>query len=225
MKIRVEIKNVPIQSIKPNPWNPNKQSEHVFEKEIKSIKKFGYLDPILVRKKKDGYEIIDGEHRWKAAKEIGTLEIPVNDLGEVSDLDAKQLTILMNEIRGKSETGLLSDLMKELEASLGMGGLLDVMPFTEMEIAGLVNIGGIDFDSLSRDPEELSKSPSHKESSDEFRSLTFNLPEGVADQLEAQIDRFKKALYPDEDRDGVSYVLPLEAMIQCLAQMEDDQLI
>jgi len=41
-----------------------------------SIKQFGVLQPILVQKKKDYYEIIAGERRWRAAKLAGLKEVP-----------------------------------------------------------------------------------------------------------------------------------------------------
>lgn len=42
-------KVVPINAIRPNPWNPNVMSEFMFEKERASIREFGFIDPILVR--------------------------------------------------------------------------------------------------------------------------------------------------------------------------------
>ena len=42
-----------------------------------SIKQFGVLQPLLVRKRKDYYEIIAGERRWRAAKIAGVKEVPV----------------------------------------------------------------------------------------------------------------------------------------------------
>ena len=42
-----------------------------------SIKQFGILQPLIVQKKKDYYEIIAGERRWRAAKMAGLKEVPV----------------------------------------------------------------------------------------------------------------------------------------------------
>ena len=58
------IKNIPINEIDANPWNPNKQNERQYQAEIESIAENGFLAPILVRANGDRHEIIDGEHRW-----------------------------------------------------------------------------------------------------------------------------------------------------------------
>lgn len=62
---------VALNTIEPNPWNPNVQSEFIFEKTVASILEHGFVDPIKVRSiGEHHYEIIDGEHRWKVAKHI-----------------------------------------------------------------------------------------------------------------------------------------------------------
>ena len=68
----IESKNVPIDSIHPNSWNPNVMKGSVYEFLKRSIKDLGFVQPVLVTR--DG-TIIDGEHRWKAAKEVGQKEL------------------------------------------------------------------------------------------------------------------------------------------------------
>ena len=62
---------VPDGSIIANTWNPNKQTEFIYEKTRESLLEFGFLDPIKVRSLQSGEkEIIDGEHRWKLMQEM-----------------------------------------------------------------------------------------------------------------------------------------------------------
>jgi hypothetical protein len=220
MKIRDNIKRVLIDSIKPNPWNPNVQSEFIFEREISSIKQFGMVQPILVRSNGGAYEIIDGEHRWRACKKEGFTEIPVNDLGEMDDVTAQQLTILLNEIRGKSDSAKLSDLLACIESQIGRVALEAVMPFSQSELDSLLNNANIDWDSLSP------KFSGDGENKEGWKIIKFDLPDQVADQLLGQIDRFKRVLHPnDKDLSKVSPVMSIEAICQCLAQTPEDQLI
>ena len=71
------------QLIKINLIEPNRdQPRKIFEEDeilelADSIKKVGVLSPLLVQKRKDYYEIIAGERRWRASKEAGLKEIPV----------------------------------------------------------------------------------------------------------------------------------------------------
>ena len=67
-----------INEVEPNRDQPRKNFDEDALLELSdSIKQFGVLQPLLVRKRKDYYEIIAGERRWRAAKQAGLNEVPV----------------------------------------------------------------------------------------------------------------------------------------------------
>lgn len=69
---------VKITKVEPNREQPRKNfDEDSLQELADSIKQFGLLQPILVQDRKDYYEIIAGERRWRAAKLAGLKEIPV----------------------------------------------------------------------------------------------------------------------------------------------------
>lgn len=69
---------VKIAKVEPNRDQPRKNfDEDALQELADSIKQFGLLQPILVQDKKDYYEIIAGERRWRAAKLAGLKEVPV----------------------------------------------------------------------------------------------------------------------------------------------------
>lgn len=69
---------VKINDVEPNREQPRKDfDEDALMELADSIKQFGVLQPLLVQKKKDYYEIIAGERRWRAAKLAGLKEVPV----------------------------------------------------------------------------------------------------------------------------------------------------
>lgn len=71
------ITNLPVHSIKPNPFQPRQQfSNEELEALAESIKMHGLLQPVLVRPKEEGYELVAGERRWRAAQLAGLTEIP-----------------------------------------------------------------------------------------------------------------------------------------------------
>ena len=71
-------KMVKINMIEPNREQPRRNFEEDSLLELsESIKQFGVLQPLLVQKKGDYYEIIAGERRWRAAKMAGMKEVPV----------------------------------------------------------------------------------------------------------------------------------------------------
>ena len=67
-----------INDVEPNREQPRKHFEEDALLELAdSIKQFGVLQPLIVQKRKDYYEIIAGERRWRAAKLAGIKEVPV----------------------------------------------------------------------------------------------------------------------------------------------------
>ena len=69
--------NIDINLIEPNKGQPRRQFGNESLKELsRSIKEFGIIQPIVVRKKEDKYEIIAGERRWRAARDAELENIP-----------------------------------------------------------------------------------------------------------------------------------------------------
>lgn len=69
---------VPILKVEPNPDQPRRQfDEDSLQELADSIKQYGILQPLIVKKHEKFYEIIAGERRWRAAKLAGLKEVPV----------------------------------------------------------------------------------------------------------------------------------------------------
>lgn len=67
-----------ISQVEPNRKQPRKNfDENAMEELTESIKQYGIIQPLIVRKKENHYEIIAGERRWRAAKTAGLKEVPV----------------------------------------------------------------------------------------------------------------------------------------------------
>lgn len=74
---KMRVVSLPLSAIKPNPYQPRKHFDLVSLRELAaSIEEFGVLQPISVRRVDDGFEIIAGERRFRAAEHIGMKEIP-----------------------------------------------------------------------------------------------------------------------------------------------------
>lgn len=86
-----------------------------------SVQQHGILEPLLVRPLKDGYELIAGERRYRAAKDVGLNEVPVV-VREMSDQDALQIAIVENlqreDLNPLEETeGIMTLLSMQLQIS------------------------------------------------------------------------------------------------------------
>lgn len=85
-----------INQVEPNREQPRKHFEEDALLELAdSIKQYGVLQPLLVRKRKDYYEIIAGERRWRAAKIAGVKEVPVI-IKEYTEQQAVEIALIEN---------------------------------------------------------------------------------------------------------------------------------
>lgn len=91
-----EIKAIPVQQVVRNSLQPRMEYEADKLEELKaSIREKGVLQPILVRPKNNGYEVVAGERRLRAAQALGLEEIPAL-VKEVSDEEALVLALIEN---------------------------------------------------------------------------------------------------------------------------------
>lgn len=85
-----------INLIEPNKSQPRKQfDEEALEELSDSIKKYGILEPLIVTKKDNYYEIIAGERRWRAARIAGIKEVPVV-IREYTDKEIMEISLIEN---------------------------------------------------------------------------------------------------------------------------------
>ncbi len=87
---------VKITMVEPNREQPRKNfDEDALMELADSIKQFGLLQPILVQDRKDYYEIIAGERRWRAAKLAGLKEVPVI-IKNLSEQEIVEISLIEN---------------------------------------------------------------------------------------------------------------------------------
>ncbi len=154
----LEIVELPIDQVEPNPWNPNKQIPQVAQAERESITRFGFVDPITVRVvpgEHDRWQIIDGEHRWREARDLGYETIAAVIL-DVTEDEAKKLTIVLNETRGDADVVLLGQLLQQLADT---DDFRVALPYTDGDLAQLLEIGSQDWDGFGQGGDDPAPPP------------------------------------------------------------------
>ena len=111
------ITQVAIEKIKPNPFQPRKHfPQEALEELADSIKEQGVLQPVLLRPKDTGYELIAGERRLRAARMAG-LKTLTAVVRPCSDTEALELTIVENlqreDLNPLEEAGAYQKLSRE----------------------------------------------------------------------------------------------------------------
>jgi len=85
-----------IEEVHPNRSQPRKHfDESKLQELAETIKEKGILDPLMVRKMGEGYELIAGERRWRAAQKAGLKEVPVI-VREVDDREVLEISLIEN---------------------------------------------------------------------------------------------------------------------------------
>lgn len=148
----VELNNLDPKLLKKNPWNTNVVSPENQHKLEESIKRFGMFKPIIVRTLTDGtLQIIGGEHRWEAAISLSMKEVPVVNLGRISDKKAKEIGLVDNGRYGADDTLQLASLLEDL--GVDPDELASFMPYSESDFASIFSSVNISLDELDL-PEE-----------------------------------------------------------------------
>lgn len=133
------------KKLKKNQWNTNKVSIENEEKLDKSLKEYGLFKPILCRTVNDELEIIGGEHRVESAIRNGISEIPIINLGNISDDKAKKMGLIDNGRYGSDDFVELQELINSLESP---NELLEVLPYSLEDFEGIFKADEIDLDNI-----------------------------------------------------------------------------
>ena len=92
-----KIHKIKVIEIEPNRDQPRRNfDEEALEELANSIKTYGVLQPILVNKKDNYYEIVAGERRWRAAKKAGLDEMPCIIKDDITERSNKEIALIEN---------------------------------------------------------------------------------------------------------------------------------
>jgi ParB family chromosome partitioning protein len=115
-----------LEQIKPNPFQPREEfKSESMEELVQSIREKGIIQPILVRTKGDGYELIAGERRLRAAQILQLKEVPAI-VKEVEDRDSLELALIENIQREE---------LNPIEQAHAYQYLLDKFSLTQDEVS------------------------------------------------------------------------------------------
>jgi hypothetical protein len=127
---KVEIR--PLAAVTNNSWNPNRMTAEMRESLRYGLRSDGWLasQALLIWGSDENGEaknlIIDGEHRWSVAIELGFIDGPMVFLHGIEEARAKALTVKMNQKRGSFDELELGALLRDIELDLAELGVDDL---------------------------------------------------------------------------------------------------
>ncbi len=163
MRLKGELKKVKLSQVVANDWNANSIEPEDYAKLKRSLLAEGFVIPLICRKyDKNKYQILDGEHRWKAANELKEWkEIEILDLGKVDDKDARMITFRMG-LKGLLDQHKAADVVRQLLIDSDIQDLIDNLPMTEARILEISTELNFDWDSYNSEyipPTEIEHEP------------------------------------------------------------------
>lgn len=177
-----KLQEVDITKVHPNSWNPKEENTKEFLEVKKSVQLKGLRGSIVVRNYPNTpgeYEILDGQQRYTAAKELGYKKLYIYNEGNVNDQEAKEITIWFQQqvpFNRITEAYLVTQMVDEF----GMDNL--EVPYSAAEIAEFKDLAEFNFDSFEGDDKP-------KENPDGTVSFTLKM---TADQHAIVTDRLKQ---------------------------------
>lgn len=125
------IQKIKLINIEPNREQPRRTfDEESIEELAESIKRYGLIQPIVVTKKDDYFQIIAGERRWRASKKAGLIEVPCI-VRELDERKNKEIALIENIQR--------QDL-NPIEKAKGFKQLMDEYGMTQMQLSEAIGI-------------------------------------------------------------------------------------
>jgi ParB family transcriptional regulator, chromosome partitioning protein len=125
-------RRVPIEFLRPNPRNPRKRfSDEQLQELVGSIRQHGIVQPIVVRaipNLPDGYEIVAGERRWRAAQQAGLHDVPIVVV-DVDDRTSLEYAIVENVQRAD---------LNPIEEAAGYERLIGEFHYTQADLAQIL---------------------------------------------------------------------------------------
>tara|TARA_B100000927_G_scaffold291625_1_gene294924 strand:+ start:2670 stop:3575 length:906 start_codon:yes stop_codon:yes gene_type:complete len=130
--LQKNVSEIVISEIVPSPWQPRK----IFDEEplndlVLSIKEHGILQPLVVRKTNDKYELVAGERRWRAAQLASLKKVPIV-LIEVDDKKALEIALVEN---------LQREDLNPIEEARGYALLKETFNLTQEQVSERVGKG------------------------------------------------------------------------------------
>lgn len=144
-----KISVVDIDRVKPNSWNPKNKNTDEYKKVLKSVRTNGLRIPVVVRSVGDDFEIVDGEQRFTACKDLNYKQVLIYNEGIMSDKKAKELTIWY-QVQVPFDDFALSELITNMSNEFTLEDL--DLPYELLELKNLVELTDFEWDEF--DPNE-----------------------------------------------------------------------
>lgn len=179
-------------------WNYKTDSDEKKAVLLQNIKRNGLIQNLIVRELPTGFfEVVNGNHRFDALKDMGVESAHCYNVGKISELHAQRIAVETNETNFDTDQVKLGRIFTALNEEFSTEDLLTTMPYTETEFDMYKNLGSFDFDAYGStseggDVDATTEGDGEEAGEEKWVDLTIHLPESVAKLWESQVYRVKE---------------------------------
>lgn len=212
----MKISQITPAELVPNPWNTNVCSPEAIEKITASLKRHGWVKPVIARQLADGsLQILGGQHRVEVAMTMGLKTVPVVDLGTMDDTRAKEIGLIDNARYGSDDADSLAELLDDLGGAAVVG---EFLPFSDEELAALSTSVDIDLDDLGLKGDDDAPPEREKRPAKTHQMMRFKVPLEDADLVTEIIEEIQAE---QGFEDGDSLTNAGDALVWLVSQLKE----
>jgi len=215
-KLPAQLKMISIDKIVPAPWNFKQDDEDKARKLAENIRRNGQIKNCNVRQLEDGrYEMIDGNHRLIAFKELGIKQVLAYDHGPISQEEAIRIAHEVVEYFEVDPIKQAEALQIVLDGGISLEDFEETVPWNMEELNDVRDLIDFDWDRVAAEAEEGSASSAI--------TLSFVVRDEVEKEtIMSQIERIADLCGFGNDRKGHGRALLY--MAEIISRLEDRQL-
>jgi len=137
---------LPLAELSEAPWNANTMDEKMFDRLQESVRRYGLVENLVVRRTGQGYEVLSGNQRLRVLRALGHECVPCVVV-DLDDANARLLAQALNRIQGEDDLGRKAALMKDILEELPQEDVISILPESACSLESLATLGSIDLAS------------------------------------------------------------------------------
>ena len=133
--------DLPLEDLREAPWNSNSMDEAMLSRLERSIRRFGLVGVLVVRRLPDGaYEVLGGNQRLGALRRLGWATAPCTVV-VLDDSESRLLSQALNRIAGEDDLGLRAHMIRDVLNRVTREQVLALLPETSESLNPLASMG------------------------------------------------------------------------------------
>jgi ParB family transcriptional regulator, chromosome partitioning protein len=134
---------ISVSKLREAPWNPNQMDEAMRQRLIHSLNRYGLVQPLVVRTVEDHYEVLNGNQRLRAIRQIGFTSAPCV-IVKLDDREAMLLAETLNSLHGEDDMALKGSLLEDILSRIPQKEVLSLLPETADSLQALASLSEAD---------------------------------------------------------------------------------